>query len=125
MRRDQRGMTLLSLLLVLTVTGFFLYVGIRLFPIYQEYYAVRTAMKGLANEPGTASMNQRKLQDLFFRRLDVNYAESVSNEHVKFERLSEGWRLNVKYEVRRPFLGNLDIVAKFASSQDLTLRELE
>ena len=123
MRRDQRGMTLLSLLTVLAVVGSFAYIGMRVLPMYQEYYAVRTAMKGLASEPDSAGMNASKLEELFFRRLDINYADSVSKDHVKFERLRNGWRLNVNYEVRRPFIGNLDFVGKFSSSQDLTLGE--
>jgi hypothetical protein len=45
-------MTLTSFLTVLIVVGFFLYIGMKLFPMYQEYYAVRSAMKSLANEPG-------------------------------------------------------------------------
>ena len=52
----QRGMTLTSFLTVLIVVGFFLYIGMKLFPMYQEYYAVRSAMKSLANEPGVGSM---------------------------------------------------------------------
>ena len=52
----QRGMTLTSFLVVLIVVGFFLYVGMKLFPMYQEYYAVRSAMKSLSNEPGVGTM---------------------------------------------------------------------
>ena len=39
--------------------------------------------------------------------------------NVKFNRRDNGWTLNVNYEVRRPLVGNLDVVGKFESSQDL------
>ncbi|HBK45900.1 MAG TPA: DUF4845 domain-containing protein [Xanthomonadaceae bacterium] len=120
MKRNQSGMTLMSFVVVLAVVGFGLYVGMKLFPMYQEYYSVRTAMKGLANEPGSADMDPSKLQDLFFRRMDINYSESVKKENVKFERIEGGWRMKVNYEVRRELVGNLDVVGKFDSTQDMT-----
>lgn len=116
----QRGMTLTSFLVVLVVVGFFLYVGMKLFPMYQEYYSVRAAMKSLANEPGVGSMEPARIQSLFFKRLDMNYSDSLKPSDVKFDRRDNGWTLKVNYEVRRPLVGNLDVVGKFDSSQDLT-----
>lgn len=125
MKRKQSGMTLTSFVVVLAVVGFGLYIGMKLFPMYQEYYSVRTAMKGLANEPGSANMDPSKLQDLFFRRLYINYSENVKKEDVKFERVDGGWRMKVNYEVRRELIGNLDIVGKFDTSQDMKGRSVE
>ncbi|PPU28362.1 DUF4845 domain-containing protein [Xanthomonas arboricola] len=122
MKRKQSGMTLTSFVVVLAVVGFALYIGMKLFPMYQEYYAVRTSMKGLANEGGSADMDPSKLQDMLFKRLDINASESVKRENVKFERIEGGWRMKVNYEVRRELVGNLDVVGKFDATQDLTRR---
>ena len=116
----QRGMTLTSFLTVLIVVGFFLYIGMKLFPMYQEYSAVRSAMKSLANEPGVGSMEPARIQELFFKRLYINYSDNVKPANVKFDRRDNGWTLKVNYEVRRPLVGNLDVVGKFDSTQDLT-----
>ena len=120
MKRKQGGLSLLGFLVVLAVVGFAAYVGMKLFPMYQEYYAVRSAMKGLANEPGVADMDPAKIQDLFFRRLYINYSENVKPENVKIERIDGGWNMKVNYEVRRPLVGNLDVVGVFDINQDLT-----
>ncbi|MBD4251181.1 DUF4845 domain-containing protein [Xanthomonas citri pv. citri] len=125
MKRKQSGMTLTSFVVVLAVVGFGLYIGMKLFPMYQEYYAVRTSMKGLANEAGSADMDPSKLQEMFFKRLDINASESVKRENVKFERIEGGWRMKVNYEVRRELVGNLDVVGKFDTAQDLTKRGAE
>ncbi|WP_134980271.1 DUF4845 domain-containing protein [Xanthomonas axonopodis] len=125
MKRKQSGMTLTSFVVVLAVVGFALYIGMKLFPMYQEYYAVRTSMKGLANEAGSADMDPSKLQEMFFKRLDINASESVKRENVKFERIEGGWRMKVNYEVRRELVGNLDVVGKFDMAQDLTKRGVE
>ena len=120
MRNSQRGITLLGFIIVLAVVGLFAYVGMKLFPMYSEYYSVRSAMKGLAAEPGIGTQDPARIQDLFFRRLYINYSENVKKEHVKLRRVDNGWEMQVQYEVRRPLVGNLDVVGKFDSTQMLT-----
>ena len=61
MKRKQSGLSLVGFLVVLAVVGFAAYVGMKLFPMYQEYYSVQSAMKGLANEPGVADMDPAKV----------------------------------------------------------------
>ena len=119
-RKHQSGLTLISFLVVLGVVGFAAFIGMKLFPMYQEYYSVRSSMKGLESEPGVADMDPSRIQDLFFRRLYINYSENVKPKNVKFERTDGGWLMSVKYEVRRPLVGNLDVVGNFDTSQRLT-----
>ncbi|MCW6028414.1 DUF4845 domain-containing protein [Stenotrophomonas sp. SRS1] len=119
---SQRGITLTSFLVVLIVVAFGLYVGMKLFPMYQEYYAVRTALKSLAKEPGVANMEPARVQELFFKRVRMSYSENLKPSDIKFDRIDGGWNLKVNYEVRRELIGNLDVVGKFDTNQDLTLR---
>lgn len=119
-RKHQNGLTLISFLIVLAVVGFTAFVGMKLFPMYQEYYSVRSSMKGLENEAGVADMDPSRIQDLFFRRLYINYSENVKPKNVKFERTDGGWLMSVNYEVRRPMIGNLDVVGRFDATQALT-----
>ena len=119
-RHKQDGMTLTSFVVVLAVVGFAAYLGMKLFPMYQEYYSVRSAAKGLSSEPGVADMDPSKIQDLFFRRLYINYSENVKAENVKITRIDSGWNMKVNYEVRRSLVGNLDVVGVFDVDQNLT-----
>ena len=57
MKRTQSGMTLIGFVVVLAVVGLFAYVGMKLFPMYSEFYAVKSALKGLASEPGIGSQD--------------------------------------------------------------------
>ncbi len=120
LNRKQGGMTLMSFVVVLAVVGFGAYIVMKLFPMYQEYYSVRTAAKGLASEPGVGDMDPSKIESLFFKRLYINYSENVKDENVKIVRIDNGWNMKVNYEVRRPLIGNLDVVGVFDISQDLT-----
>ena len=125
MKRKQSGITLMSFLVVLIIVGFAAFIAMRLFPMYQEYYSVKSALKGLSNEAGVSDMDPARIQDLFFRRLYINYSENVKPAHVKIERMDGGWNMKVSYEVRRPLMGNLDVVGKFDTSQALTRQGAE
>jgi Tfp pilus assembly protein PilE len=120
MKRTQSGITLVGFLIVLAVAGFFAYVGMKLFPMYSEFYSVKTALRGLASEPGIAMQDPAKIQDLFFRRLYISYSDNVKPENVKLTRGDRGWKMEVNYEVRRPMIYNIDVVGKFNAVQDLT-----
>ena len=125
MKRTQGGMTLIGFVIVLGVVGFFAYIAMRLVPMYSEYYAVKQALKGLEAEPGIANRDPAKIQDLFFRRLYISYAENVKPANVEIERIESGWEMHVAYEVRKPLVGNLDVVGKFDVTERLTNQSRE
>jgi len=59
MKRTQGGMTLIGFVLVLGLVGMFLYIGMKVIPMYTEYYAVKKSLDGLSMEPGQPSCRQR------------------------------------------------------------------
>lgn len=118
-RHSQEGLTLLGFAIVVLVVGIFTLVGIRLFPIYSEYYNVVGAMENLKNQPEIAQKSPPQIKDLFFRKLYVNYVENVEKKNVLVSRTG-GLHIRVKYEVRRPMIGNLDVVASFDKKVMLT-----
>jgi hypothetical protein len=120
MKRTQGGMTLIGFIIVLALVGFFAYIAMKLVPMYSEYYAVKQALKGLKAEPGIANKDPAKVEDLFFRRLYISYAENVKPANVTIERAENGWLMSVDYEVRKPLIYNLDVVGKFSTSETLT-----
>jgi hypothetical protein len=116
----QRGITLLGALVGMLVVGFFMFLAMRLFPVYSEYYSVVNAMKGVQSEPGVGQMSPDKIRDLLYRRFNISYIDSVKPQHIKITRAGTGYALNIKYEVRRPLAYNLDFVASFDNTVELT-----
>src|SRR3546814_17872447 len=88
MKRTQRGMTLLSFIIVLAVVGFAAYIGMKLFSMYSEYYSVRQALKGLQAEPGIAKQAPAKIKHLFFCPLTLRYSEKGKPDNIN--RKSDG-----------------------------------
>ena len=119
MRRTQGGMTLTSFIIVAAVVGFFLFIGMKLFPMYQEFYSVKSSLKGIAAEPDIANQDPSMIRDKFFKRMDVNFSSSVKPENFRIEDKGNGQTMYVNYEVRIPLVYNLDIVGKFDAEQPL------
>lgn len=118
MRRHQQGMTLTSFIVVLAVVGVFVYMGMKLIPMYSEYFAVKKAVESMAREPEMASNPPEKIKDLFFRRMEVDYVGNIKPENVKVARKDAGWIMTVDYEVRRPLIANLDVVGHFVAEKE-------
>ena len=119
MNRKQSGMTMLGFLITLAVVMFFLYTGMKVVPMYTEFYSVKKALAGLAAEPGITSKSKEQVRDLFFRRLYMSYANNVKADALKIESTDQGLMMTVDYEQRRELLANLDVVGKFHAQQEL------
>lgn len=125
MHARQRGITLIGFLMVLAILGFFAYMAMRLFPVYSEWYSVVSAMKGLAKESEVRTMSPDRIRVMFDRRLDMSYVSSIrANDRQKVALRQQGGVpvLHVRYQVERPFIGNLHFVAKFERIEQLTGR---
>jgi hypothetical protein len=113
MRRGQQGLTLIGFIVVLVVLGCVAYIAMRLIPMYTEYYSVVNALKGVAQEPGIESMDPDRIHNLLGRRFNISYIDSIDHKDVKIIRDTNGMRLSVNYEVRKPVVANIDLIAHF------------
>lgn len=112
----QQGLSLTGFLMVLAVVGFALFIGMKLFPMYQQYWALKKALKSVASDPAVGS-DAVSVRNSLAKYFDVGYIDVVKPSDVKVERTGEGTMLTADYEVRRSLIYNLDIVGKFNASE--------
>lgn len=123
MKRSQQGITLISFILILALVGFFGFIGMRLFPVYSEYYSAVNDIKAVTQTAGVEKESMEKIRDHLYRRFQISYVESIDlQKHVKMFKDQDGKILHLQYEVRRPMMYNLDFVAKFDRKFPLTPR---
>jgi hypothetical protein len=123
MNRNQQGMTLLSFIVILVVVAFFGYILMRLFPVYSEYYSAVTDIKAVTQTAGAENESMEKIRDHLYRRFQISYVDSIDLEkNIKMFKDKDGKTLQLKYEVRRPLMYNLDFVAKFERSFPVSQR---
>ncbi len=114
MKYNQKGMTFLSFVIVLAVVGFFGFLAMRLFPVYQEYYSAVSVFKSVTEAPGAANESPSQIRIHLDKRFQISYIDNINLEKdIKFKNEKSGKTVQLKYEVRRPLMYNVDFVAKF------------
>ena len=112
--KAQRGITLIGFIMLMAVVGVFLFVGLKLFPVYAEYYSAVTDLKASCKEPDAPTANLLQMRNKLDRRFNISYVDSIdTKKDVKVIVDGDKRMLNIKYEVRKPLIYNLDFVAKF------------
>jgi hypothetical protein len=120
-RQRQRGATFLGWLFVLALLAFFGLLILRLFPIYLEYFNVKTSLESLSHQPELRAMSQKEIRYLLQRRLDVNEVKHVSPADIELTKSQEMLKIVIDYEVRTPLLGNIDLIIHFNRPMEVSL----
>lgn len=117
--KRQGGLTMISWLVVLTVIGFFIMVGLRIVPVYLEYYSVKNVLQSLYEEPFISRKPVGEIRSMLIRRLDMNNIKGVEGDQVKIRRSGGVTTIELNYEQRRPVVGNMDVIMTFNESMEL------
>ena len=111
--RKQRGITLVGFGMVLVLVMFFAYAAMRVVPLYLEYHALINAMNTLQDDPRSVKMTPQKIKMRLLDSLWVNYpTDNIQAKHIRVTRKT-GVQVKVAYEVRRDFVGNIDLILAF------------
>ena len=60
MNRKHSGITMIGFLVTLAVIMLFVYCGMKVIPMYTEFYSVKQALAGMAAEPENGQSRPRK-----------------------------------------------------------------
>ena len=119
MKRKQGGMTMLGFLITLSVVILFVFCGMKVVPMYIEYYSVKKALASIANEQDTSSATKDKIRAMFARHITIDYVKIIKPEMLQIQTTDSGFNLVVDYERREELIANLDVVGKFHAEQEL------
>ena len=62
MNRKQSGMTMLGFLITLSVVILFIFCGMKIVPMYIEYYSVKKMLATISGNPEAASASKDKIR---------------------------------------------------------------
>lgn len=119
--RSQRGMSSLSLMMILLVAGFFMMCAFKLVPAYAENVYVVDALKALGNgAKPVAEMSKRDIKSVLQKHYMLNNVRSEGPNNIDVERTRDGLLVNINYEVRTVLIDaiNLDVVVRFENQLD-------
>jgi len=112
-RNRQSGLTFISILMLLVIFGFYVYLGLKLLPIYLEYYKVKSVVSAVQKESQTAQQTPEQIRQTLMNRFYINEVRRLTGKEIKIKSVPAGTLVEVEWEVREPALGNVDMVVYF------------
>lgn len=121
--RKQYGMSMWGALVIAVMSGVFLIAGIKLFPVYMEYYSILGIIEQIKNDPSIkdAPNPKDKIIDGFSKRLTMSDVTNLTLDDFGVTKIQgrNAYTIDFYYEVRKPLFGNLSIVAEFERSEEV------
>ena len=114
MRKHQRGMTMISWVILFALIGFVGMFGFKLFPLYMEYNSINTTMNTVAKgaQPNETAAQLRSSIDGLFDVNSVNVIKG-SDVDIKLDPDTKALAMTVDYDARTNFIANVDLVVHF------------
>ena len=120
----QKGISFFGILIILAMLGCFFLFGLRAFPIYTEYFSMKSAMQSVANQPFSERNSPTKVRSLLLKNLDINsvyrFNEGNIKEITKVKKKNSKRYLFVKYDASERLFGNLHLTLKVDESIELS-----
>lgn len=116
MKHRQRGATFLGMVTILAILGAGVYAGIRLVPVFLEYTKVARVLEQVRDEHASIESSPQLIRKSLERRWDVEDIGSLGWKEIEIKKTNEGYDVRAAYEVERPFIANVYLLAKFDKS---------
>lgn len=115
-RGRQRGMTVIGMLLVMIVIAFVALIGMKVVPMYVQYYSIKSTIESIRKEPQVAQMTQMDIQNAIQKRFDIGYVDNISARDLKIRNERSGRVLDLIYQDERSLFYGLSVVLKVNES---------
>jgi hypothetical protein len=118
-RQQQRGMTFWSMMFMISIVSFFLFIGFKLFPPYMESFKVKSALDSLGRQPDFSSMSRNDISAALGKRFDIDNITDVRlDKALVVETRGRVKTVRLRYENVIPLFGNVAILLDFDHSKE-------
>ena len=109
----QRGLSTLSILVIVLVAVFFSTCAITMLPAYTEYLSVKRAVESMIEQSTDKNFAIAEMKTKLAKQYQVNRIEVVNAKQAKITRQKGITTVDARYEQRIPLMFNIDVVIKF------------
>ena len=118
----QNGMSFMGVLIIFAMLGCFFLFGLRAFPVYTEYFAIKQSMKAVANQPYERRDSISKIRSSLAKNLRINGVYKFDSKNIKEiakTKKKDGKRhLVVQYDIPNRLFRNLELSNKNEESDE-------
>jgi hypothetical protein len=112
--RNQRGITLVGLIVACIVIIFVAIGGLKIAPAYIEYFKVKKAIVAIAQTPGTVA----DVRTAFDRRAAIDDIDVIGPKDLEITKEGNEVVVSFAYSKRIPLFANVNVVIDFAASSN-------
>ena len=112
-RSGQRGLTMISWMVVLVFLLFQAVIAMNVIPVYMTDSSVKSIMEGLPSDAVAQNATTKGLKPLVAKRLSMNSVYTVKPEHIKVKKGRAENIVTIEYEPRGKLIGNLEYIVSF------------
>lgn len=117
MKKRQLGTSYLGILFVIIALALFAKVAIAVWPSYWDDRIINGQITELLQQSPN-DMSVDKFNSQITQRLEMNNVRDINFKDIAQVLNTSGLQVKKKYEVRKPFLLNIDLVLKFEKDFD-------
>jgi hypothetical protein len=116
----QGGMTVIGMLLSIMVIAFVALIGMKVVPMYIQYFSIKSTIESIRKEPQLAQMSPLDIQNAIQKRFDIGYVDRITARDLKIRSERSGRVLDLVYQDERSLFYGLHVVLKVNESIPLT-----
>ena len=116
MRTRQRGVTLMGLLMASFLIVLVALLGMRLAPSYIEYYSIKKAVVGIANDTRGRGATMSEVRRLFENRQAIDDFKSVDAKDLEITKEGNDYVIVASYRREVPLFANIGVYIDFVAS---------
>lgn len=121
--KNQNGMSMISIMLIIGVVLFFLLLGIKMIPTYLNDMSIGTILEGMQDDPKVRKGTARDIKKIMAKRMQINgiYDFDMKKVVVKPDGPNRA-KVSINYEVIEPVAGNVSVIMTFDHQVTMNLQ---
>lgn len=112
----QRGMTAISLVLLLAGLFSIVLLVLKIIPVYLDHGKVVSALEGLKGMGNIETLSRPEIQSAFFKKLSVNPVDTFHEKDLIIIKNGDYAKVQAQYQVEVPVISNISALMKFDDS---------
>ena len=115
-KQAQRGVSLSGLIVVLIVIAAIAMLGIKVFPTFIEYRAVKSAIASAKTSSGQGTI--REIQNAFDKSADINSIDSITGKDLIITKDTGDTQIAFDYDKQIPLFTDVTLMIHYSGTTD-------
>jgi hypothetical protein len=98
------------------------YTALKLFPVYMEAFTVESAVSSLETDKNEEFSGPSAVRSALIKRFSINNVTAVPMDDISVTREDQVYMVDVDYEVRIPFIKNINLIVSFENHAEVSAR---